>query len=85
MIIPALKALTHLPVIFDLSHATGYRKFVEPMALAGAAAGADGLRVEVHPEPEKSLTDAPQAIDYKAFQHLMERLRAVVAALGRSL
>lgn len=85
MIIPALKTLTHLPVIFDASHATGYREFVEPMALAGAAAGADGLMVEVHPEPEKSLTDAPQAIDYKAFEHLMERLQAVLTALGRSL
>ncbi len=85
MIIPALKTLTHLPVIFDASHATGYREFVEPMALAAAAAGADGLMVEVHPEPEKSLTDAPQAIDYKAFGHLMEKLRAVLAAVGRTL
>lgn len=65
MIIPALKELTNLPVIYDPSHATGYRNFVEPIAKAALAAGADGLIIECHPEPENSISDPDQAIDYQ--------------------
>ena len=65
MMIPALKELTNIPIIFDPSHSTGYRNFVTPMSKAALAAGADGLIVECHPEPDKSISDPAQAIDYK--------------------
>ena len=65
MMIPALKELTNIPIIFDPSHSTGYRNFVEPMSKAALAAGADGLIIECHPEPDNSISDPAQAIDYK--------------------
>ena len=65
MMIPALKELTNIPIIFDPSHSTGYRNFVTPMSKAALAAGADGLIVECHPEPDNSISDPAQAIDYK--------------------
>tara|TARA_B100001250_G_C19796576_1_gene788983 strand:- start:1695 stop:2525 length:831 start_codon:yes stop_codon:yes gene_type:complete len=65
MIIPALKELTKIPIIYDPSHATGYRNFVKPISKAAIAAGADGLIIECHPEPDNSISDPAQAIDYK--------------------
>lgn len=84
-VIPVLKRLTHLPVIVDPSHATGNRRDVIPMALAAIASGADGLIVEVHPHPESALSDGPQSLSPEAFIDLMEKARAVAAAVGRSI
>ena len=70
MMIPALKELTNIPIIYDPSHSTGYRNFVEPMSKAALAAGADGLIVECHPEPNKSISDPAQAIDYKTLKNI---------------
>ena len=79
------KARTHLPVMVDPSHATGNRELVIPMALAAAAAGADGLLVEVHPHPEEALCDGAQALTPDMFEDLMGRLPAVLQAVGRTM
>lgn len=79
------KRLTHLPVLVDPSHATGDRELVLPMALAAAAAGADGVMVEIHPTPETALSDGPQALNFSSFEMLMSRLRALLPSLGRRL
>src|SRR5574341_101286 len=81
--IPVLKRLTHLPVVVDPSQGTGKAKFVAPMALAGVSAGADGLIVEVHPEPSKALSDGPQQLTPEHFSDLMNTLGPLAAALGR--
>ncbi len=83
--IPVIKRLSHLPVIADPSHGTGHRYLVEPMALAAAAAGADGLIIEVHPEPDTALSDGPQSLTLDGFRHLMQRLKPVLDAVGRPL
>jgi 3-deoxy-7-phosphoheptulonate synthase len=75
-----LKELTHLPVIADPSHATGRASLIEPVVLAAAAAGLDGAIVEVHPNPAAALSDADQALDFPAFERLMQRLRGVLSA-----
>jgi 3-deoxy-7-phosphoheptulonate synthase len=80
-----VKRASHLPVVVDPSHATGDRGLVVPMALAAAAAGADGLLVEVHPTPERALCDGAQALTPELFADLMERLPPVLAAVGRTL
>ncbi|HHW43519.1 3-deoxy-7-phosphoheptulonate synthase [Desulfofundulus thermobenzoicus] len=82
--VPLVKSLSHLPVIVDPSHATGDRKLVGPMARAAVAAGADGLLIEVHPDPGKALCDGPQSLTPAQFAALMEELRAVAAAVGRA-
>jgi 3-deoxy-7-phosphoheptulonate synthase len=79
------KARTHLPVMVDPSHATGSAELVIPMALAAAAAGADGLLVEVHPHPEAALCDGAQALTPERFEELMRRLVPVLTAVGRTL
>jgi 3-deoxy-7-phosphoheptulonate synthase len=79
------KRWTHLPVLVDPSHATGMRDLVIPMSLAAAAAGADGLLVEVHPHPEEALSDGYQALTPILFRELMARLTPVLAAVGRRL
>jgi 3-deoxy-7-phosphoheptulonate synthase len=79
------KRWTHLPVLVDPSHATGLRDLVIPMSLAAAAAGADGLLVEVHPHPEEALSDGFQALTPALFRELMTRLTPVLAAVGRRL
>jgi 3-deoxy-7-phosphoheptulonate synthase len=79
------KATTHLPVFVDPSHATGNRELVIPMALAAAAAGADGLLVEVHPHPDEALCDGAQALTPERFEELMRRLLPVLGAVGRTL
>lgn len=75
--VPILKEKSHLPVIVDPSHGIGLRKHVRQMALAGVAAGADGLIVEMHPEPDKALTDTQQTIDFKEFSLMVEQCRQV--------
>ncbi|MBK4731843.1 3-deoxy-7-phosphoheptulonate synthase [Oxynema sp. CENA135] len=81
----ALKQITHLPVIVDPSHASGKRELVAGLARGAIAAGADGLIVECHPEPEKSVSDARQALSLEAMVALAESLRPIAAAVGRRL
>jgi len=83
--IPVLKRETHLPVIADPSHAGGYRHLVEPLSLAAVAAGADGLIVEVHPDPESATSDGEQSLDFGEFGALMRGLRPIVEAGRRTL
>ncbi len=83
--VPLLKEMTHLPVIVDPSHGTGIWSLVKPMALASIAAGADGLLIEVHPDPAKALSDGPQQLKPMRFNELMAALRPVAEALGRTL
>lgn len=83
--IPLVHSLSHLPVIVDPSHGTGLAKLVAPMAAAGLAAGADGLLVEVHPDPPAAASDGPQSLTFEQFEALMGRLHAVAAAAGRQL
>jgi chorismate mutase/prephenate dehydratase len=73
--VPVLKARTHLPVFIDPSHAAGVRELVPPLAMAAKAVGADGIIVEFHPEPEKALSDGPQALRFPQFETLMANLR----------
>lgn len=80
--IAAVQELTDIPVICDASHGTGRRDLVKPMALAGVAAGADGLLLEVHTDPEKSLSDADQAIHPKAFKDIMNSVHTIREAFG---
>ncbi len=72
--VPVVQRLSHLPVIIDPSHATGERDLIIPMAMAGRAAGADGLMVEIHPRPEQALSDGPQQLDLERFLALMQAL-----------
>jgi len=81
--IPIVKQRTNLPIIVDPSHPAGRRDLVEPLALAGVAAGADGIIVEVHVEPEKALCDSEQQLTPEQFNRLMEKIRALAEALGR--
>jgi 3-deoxy-7-phosphoheptulonate synthase len=81
--VPALHELTHLPVIVDPSHATFRREYVEPVALAAVAVGADGLLIDVHPVPEKAAVDPLQALSFPAFGALSEKARQVATAIGR--
>ena len=83
--IPLIKRLTHLPIIVDPSHGTGDRASVPAMARAAVALGADGLMVEVHPEPEKALSDGPQSLTPAGFMALMESVRAIAPVVGLSL
>lgn len=83
--VPVLKSWTHLPVWVDPSHPAGKREWVIPLALAGLAAGADGLIVETHPEPEKALSDAAQQLHEWEFAELMQRVRRLVQALDKTL
>lgn len=83
--IPVLKGLTHLPVIADPSHGTGRWELVGPVACAAVAAGADGLLIEVHPHPELALSDGTQSLKAERFVSLMDQLRLVAQAVGRSL
>lgn len=83
--LPLLKQLSHLPVIADPSHGTGKWELVEPVARAAVAAGADGLMVEVHPHPEKALSDGAQSLKPERFSTLMEHLAAIAEAVGRRM
>jgi 3-deoxy-7-phosphoheptulonate synthase len=83
--IPVVKQLSHLPIVADPSHGTGRRDKVVPMARAAIAAGADGLLVEVHPDPDHALSDGAQSLHPEQFEHLMDQLRRLAPALGRTL
>jgi 3-deoxy-7-phosphoheptulonate synthase len=83
--IPALKSLTHLPVLLDPSHSTGNWQFVSPVAYAGIAAGADGLIVEVHPTPEKAFSDGMQSLRPERFAEMVRRARELAEVFGRSV
>uniref|UniRef100_A0A7C3SPF0 3-deoxy-7-phosphoheptulonate synthase n=1 Tax=Dictyoglomus turgidum TaxID=513050 RepID=A0A7C3SPF0_9BACT len=84
-IVPALKHKTHLPVFVDPSHGTGNFRYVPSMAKAAIAAGADGLIIEVHPHPEKALSDGPQSLTFSDFRRLMNELKSIADAIGRRL
>jgi len=83
--VPVVKQLSHLPVVVDPSHATGRWKLVPPMARAALAAGADGIMVEVHPNPQEALSDGPQSLTPGRFEVLMQELGQVASAIGRTL
>ncbi len=84
-IVPPVKKHSHLPILVDPSHGTGKAEFVPAMALAGLAAGADGLLVEVHPEPAKAMSDAAQTIDFATFDKLLSQLKRIAEPLGKTL
>jgi 3-deoxy-7-phosphoheptulonate synthase len=83
--IPVIQKLSHLPIIADPSHGTGLRDKVSPMARASVAAGADGLMIEVHHQPEKALSDGAQALTLPMFQKLMKELRLIAVAVDREV
>jgi 3-deoxy-7-phosphoheptulonate synthase len=83
--VPVVKKLSHLPVVVDPSHGTGHWEYVEAMAMAAVAAGADGLIIEVHPRPEEALSDGPQSLKPERFVGLVQRLRRVAQAIDRDL
>jgi len=82
--IPVVKKLSHLPIVGDPSHGTGRRDMVTPMARAAVAAGADGLIVEVHPDPDKAASDGAQTLTPGQFAEMMKQVRAIAAAVGRT-
>ena len=84
-VIPAAQEITHLPVVADPSHATFWRPWVHPMALAAVASGSDGIMLEVHPEPTKAAVDPLQPIDYDEFENLMTKMRNVSNSIDRSV
>lgn len=83
--IPLLKRETHLPVIADPSHATGRRDLVAPVAFAAVSAGADAIMVEIHPDPERALSDGEQSLTFEGFESMMGRLAVFAQAVGRPL
>jgi len=83
--IPVLKSLSHLPVVLDPSHSTGYTAFVAAVAKAAVAAGADGLIVEVHPDPENAFSDGQQSLRPEEFARLVKQIKAVAEAVDRTL
>jgi len=83
--IPALKKLSHLPVVVDPSHASGMAWMVEPLSMAAVAAGADGLMIEVHNDPKNALSDGAQSLTYEMFDHTMKKLRSIAEVVGREL
>jgi 3-deoxy-7-phosphoheptulonate synthase len=83
--IPVVKKLSHLPIVADPSHGTGRRDKVVPMARAAVAAGADGLLVEVHPDPDRALSDGAQSLRPEQFQEMMRQLRIIAAAVERTI
>jgi 3-deoxy-7-phosphoheptulonate synthase len=84
-VVPAVKALSHLPIVVDPSHGTGRRDKVAPMSRGAAAVGADGLVLEVHHDPDTALSDGPQSITPAAFDALVRELRQIAPVIGRSL
>ncbi len=83
--VPVLQSMSHLPVFIDPSHAAGKRQFVESLSLAGIAAGADGLMIEVHPQPDHAMSDGAQSLDFDQFAALTPKIQSVAQAVGRSL
>jgi 3-deoxy-7-phosphoheptulonate synthase len=84
-VVPPAKQLSHLPILVDPSHGTGRRDYVPPMALAALAAGADGLLIETHPDPDHAMSDGAQSLTFPAFERLLETLRRLAEPLGRTL
>jgi 3-deoxy-7-phosphoheptulonate synthase len=84
-VIPPVKRLSHLPILVDPSHGTGKRDYVPPMALASLAAGADGLLIEVHPDPDHALSDGAQSLNFAGFEKLLESLKRLAEPLGRRM
>lgn len=82
-VVPVLRKLTHLPIMIDPSHGTGWSEFVPSMAMASIAAGTDSLMIEVHPNPKKALSDGPQSLTPEAFDRLMQELSVIGKAVGR--
>ena len=82
--VPVIRQKSHLPLIVDPSHATGVRAYVEPLAKASIAVGADGLMIEVHPCPSKALSDGPQSLTFPAFEQLMADLKPYADLAGRT-
>jgi 3-deoxy-7-phosphoheptulonate synthase len=84
-VIPPVKKLSHLPILVDPSHGTGKRDYVPPMALAALAAGADGLLIEVHPDPDHAQSDGAQSLNFAGFERLLESLRRLAEPLGKTI
>jgi len=84
-VVPAVKKISHLPILVDPSHGTGRREKVAPLSRAAAAVGADGVMVEVHNDPDRALSDGPQSITPDMFEALMRELRQIAPVLGRTL
>jgi 3-deoxy-7-phosphoheptulonate synthase len=84
-VVPAVKGLSHLPILVDPSHGTGRRDKVAPLSRAAAAVGADGLMIEVHHDPNRALSDGPQSITPDMFEALMGDLRQIAPVIGRRL
>jgi 3-deoxy-7-phosphoheptulonate synthase len=84
-VIPPIKKATHLPIIVDPSHGTGRRDHVPPMALASLAAGADGLMIEIHPDPDRAWSDGGQTMDFQSFAALIESLRRLAVPLEKKM
>lgn len=82
--VPVVKAKSHLPIIVDPSHGTGIRNKVTPMARAAVAAGADGLMIEIHPDPDAAVSDGPQSLYFDQFETLMDQVRAIALVVGRA-
>ena len=80
-VIPPVKKLSHLPIVVDPSHGTGKREYVPPMALAALAAGSHGLLIEVHPDPDRALSDGAQSLDFPSFEQLLTRVRKMSECL----
>jgi 3-deoxy-7-phosphoheptulonate synthase len=83
--VPVCKGLSHLPIIVDPSHATGRPDLIGPCALAGVAAGADGVHIEVHNCPEEAMSDGPQALLPNQYENLVGQIRALAAVLGKTI
>jgi 3-deoxy-7-phosphoheptulonate synthase len=83
--VPAVKSLSHLPILVDPSHGTGRRDKVAPLSRAAAAVGADGIMIEVHHDPNAALSDGPQSVTPEMFAELMRELRQIVPVIGRRL
>ncbi len=84
-VVPAVKQISHLPIIVDPSHGTGRRDKVLPLSRAAVAVGADGLIVEVHPHPDRALSDGPQSLTPEQFQRLVEEIRQIARVIGREV
>lgn len=83
--VPYVQQRTHLPIVVDPSHGTGHTSLVTAMAKAGIAAGTDGLMVEVHPNPDKAMSDGYQSLNFPQFEQLMSECRRIAAAVDREL
>lgn len=84
-VVPPAKQVSHLPILVDPSHGTGKRDYVPPMALAALAAGADGLLIEVHPDPNRAMSDGAQSLDFAGFDRLLEKLRRLAEPLEKTI